>query len=531
MNKKRTLNSILVAVLSLSLIAAGPQLASAADGDRTVTVSTGAELDQAIRDAVSGTTTITLVSDIDAVSSATYAGYATGTTIIINGQGHTVNGGGVQDTGLRFGGRNVSLNLVVNDTAFANMTNDDSHGGGAIAVWRGNLSVSGSTFTGNNANNSAARGNGGAVQLENANGFLDIVNSTFVGNVASAAGGAVNTAAPGSIVNSTFASNGAASGAGGINIRTAGAVTVANSIAVGNGEVDIAGAADGGNNIVGYFSGAGDTTVTGVDIGSASSWLAAEVSSTDGATPTLALLETPDSPAVDKANAALAPAIDQRGVARDETPDIGAYELVKSTTEPGMSYVDLRPTGSAFGRLSFDLCGVFTSQRINLIEFTMKFDASKLDAIAVVPLENMAIVRADVDSGKGLVRIVAGVTNDGAIANGGYETLAKVTITPKVGLKPDAAYISISSGAIYSAGIVAEYGAVNSAAYARFVYRNGLDVNGDGVVNSADLSLALYYFGSASIDENWDVTGSADLNGDGVVDMLDITMLVDALYT
>ena len=534
--KRLTLKAFFVTVLSLSLIVASLPMAFAADGDsdNTVAVATGEEFNQAIRDAVSGTTTITLAANIDAVSSATYTGYETGTTIIIDGRGHTINGNGIQDTGLRFGGRGVNINLVVNDTVFANMTNDDSHGGGAIGVWRGNLSISGSTFTGNNANNASARGNGGAVQLENANGYLSIVNSTFAGNTASAAGGAVNTAAPGSIVNSTFVSNSAATGGGGINIRTAEAVTVANSIAVGNGDDDIAGAADGGNNIVGSFSGAGESTLTGIDMSSASSWLATALASEDGAIPTLALLNVPDSPAVDKANAAIAPPADQRGVLRDGTPDIGAYELVKSSTDPdpdpGVNLVDLVPAGVSFGTLGFDLNAAFTSQKINLIEFTLKYDASKLDSIAVVPLENMTIVRADADNEKGTVKIVVGVKNDEAIAFGGQETIAKVIITPKAGLSPDAAYMSISTGAVYSAGTAAQYEAVNSAAYSRFVYRSGLDVNGDGAVNAADLSLALYYFGAASADGDWDVTGSADVNDDGTVDMLDITMLVDALY-
>ena len=518
LSKSKSIPALALAIaLVMSIVPAA--LAADSDYDNVITVSTGDELNAALSGAVSGSTLIKLATDIDAVSSATYAGYTANTTIAIDGQGHTINGNNIQDTGLRFGARGIEATFIIRDTVLTNMLNDDRNGGGAIAVWRGTVDISGCAFI-NNANNNETRGNGGGVMLQAGNGSLTISNSTFVANRAYANGGAIHSGVAGTLNNVTVVGNNSiATGVGGVN----GPLTVTNSIISGNttasetadANIGTTTVCDDGNNLI------------GVDM---SGWIAASIDETS----TLALLYTADSPAVDKGNPATAAAVDQRGILRDETPDIGAYELVKDSVDPnpedGENVIDLIPAGVSFGILNFDLNTSFSKQKINLVEFTLKYDASKLSSVAVIPVEGLAIMRTDVDSDKGLVKIVAGVTNNDAIAYDGQITLAKIIITPKDGLTPDAAYISVNSGSIYSEGNTAPYSAINNAAYARFVYRNSLDINGDGQINCADLSLALYYFGASSTDTDWNMIGYADLNGDGIVDMLDITMLVDALY-
>ena len=511
--KKSVKRSVLSFVLVLALAVSGMSMgALAAEGD--IVVSTGAELDAALKASI-GTDSITIVlaNDIDAIASATYTGYATGAAITIDGQGHKIDGQGVMDSGLRFGARGQELNLTVKNTVFANMSNDDRNGGGAIALWRGAADVSGSTFTGN-VSTTGSRG-GGGVMVQS--GSASISNSTFVGNSANGSGGAIY-AGSGTLNNVTVVGNSSIANVGGVN----GAFTVTNSIISGNTTASETAAANvgataiiaDGNNVV-------DADIAG--------WLATALQEN-----TLALLDVADSPAVDKANPATATAVDQRGVARDATPDIGAYELVKGDgpviNENVVSLV--KADSSEFGVINVELRANFPSDKVNLVEFTLKYDASALDVGAVIPVTGAMVKKivANETNGVGTAKIVIGVSGDSAIAADEMTTLANVVITPKADQTPEAAYIAISVGEAYAAGELVEYTAEPKAVYARFTYRDPMDVNGDGKISGADLSLVLAYFGATSADADWSDVRVADVNGDGVIDVIDVTILVDVLY-
>lgn len=56
--------------------------------------------------------------------------------------------------------------------------------------------------------------------------------------------------------------------------------------------------------------------------------------------------------------------------------------------------------------------------------------------------------------------------------------------------------------------------------------KNIYDLNGDGKVTVADLSIALDFYRSKQGDANWEAAKKADFNGDGVVDLADITTLL-----
>ena len=531
--KKGFTRSLITYALVLVFVLSGLPMAFAAEGDVEVSVGTGAELDAALAAAVSGTTIITLTDNIDAITSATYAGYAAGSKIIINGQGYTIDGKGGQDTGLRFGARGSAvLDLEINNTGFKNLTNDDSHGGGAVALWRGNLVVNGSTFVGNSANNASARGSGGAVQNENAGGSTSIYNSTFLNNTASAAGGAINSGAPGYIYNNTIVGNTSASGGAGINVSgrtTMPEVTATNNIVIGNnGDADMANVIDNGGNI------------TGVSLADSAAWLEGSLSANIGATETLNLIGTVDSPAIGQAIAAYAPSVDQRGVARDDAPDIGASEFdgVIETDpdpdpdpDPDANTVGLVDVGGAgFSKINVNLNASFKADKVNLVEFTIKYDASKVNLSAVIPVEGLMVQKIVPDEAKGLVKVILGVEGNKAIAFEADTTLANIVITPVAGEVPAGTYISISAGAVYAAGESVEYTMAPNAVYGRFTYQSGNDINGDGKVDAADLSFVLFNFGASSADDNWSDISGADVNGDGVVDIADVTILVDELY-
>ncbi|MDR1886134.1 MAG: right-handed parallel beta-helix repeat-containing protein, partial [Synergistaceae bacterium] len=267
-----------------------------------------------------------------------------------------------------FGGKLEVENCVFD----GNASYGTSRGGGAILLQHraSLLSIKNSTFV-----NNTSRGSGGAVDssgdqdnAETAGENVVIENSTFYGNKSTEAviettgrdgsitrspqgGGAITySRALGRITNSTIVGNEAASGKGGgvyarwdisgnaSGLGTRSDVKLENSIVAGNGsgaDVDLSdnnpASADvtGSYNVIGTSgapSGAFSNTQSGADV---SDFLApgAPKVHAEGATPTIALLGAPGSPALNKVPLENAPALDQRGRPRVGLADIGAFEL------------------------------------------------------------------------------------------------------------------------------------------------------------------------------------------------------------
>ena len=534
--KRKSFRRITAAVLSVIIVASGIP-AMAEEGEpilpTVVSVSTGAELESTLRAITSGEHIIKLENDIDAVSAATYNGYTTGTVITIDGQGHTIDGKEIMDTGFRFGARGQNGDLIIKNVTFQNMRNDDRYGGGAIALWRGNLTVSGSTFFGNA--NTNASGNGGGIMLQS-NGILSVENSTFVGNSAGGSGGAIHTAMPGTITNVTVVGNTATVAAGGVNVpngRSGAApaeVKIFNSIMTGN---MAAAEAEGTNpdylNLIIADEEGNSSNIVGA--GDTSSWLAAELAANDGTTATLALLDVEDSPAVNKGDVSTALPVDQRGVARDSAPDIGAYELVQTIIPiPKTNQIGLSQAAACAGSVAVDLNASMLADKVNLIEAVLKYDAAKFDVNVVAPVEDALLNRVVVDDAKGNINILIGVKNEEVIAAEDVQKIAGIVLTPKNGEKPAAASVTVASSSVYAKGETVIYTVAPESVYLRFTYTPPTDVNEDGEITGADLSLALYSFGTVSTDANWAEAKKADVNQDNIVDMADITAIVNVLY-
>lgn len=169
--------------------------------------------------------TIELTADIDAISSATYANR----TVLVEGNGHTINGNNLSKTELRFAGS--SNNLIFRNLNIKSMAGSLKYGGGAIGVYKGDLLVENCSFTGNSAS-----GDGGAVLHDNTSGSLKIINSTFYNNQTTGNGGAVSSASAGEMINCTVINNSSAKagGGGGVYSNTADQLEVYNSIVSGN---------------------------------------------------------------------------------------------------------------------------------------------------------------------------------------------------------------------------------------------------------------------------------------------------------
>ncbi|MDR1059853.1 MAG: dockerin type I repeat-containing protein [Clostridiales bacterium] len=522
-----------LAIAAALLLAAFPAGVFAAGN--VVSVSTGAELDAALTNAPTGST-IVLLADIDAVSSATYPGK----TLTIDGGGFTVDGKGIEKSTIRFAG---TSDITLKNIAIKNCVGNIRYGGGGFAIFRGTLAVSNASFI----NNTSLQGDGGGVLIDGGGG--SIVNSTFYGNSTAANGGAFAAAGDVTLVNNTIVGNTAGTNGGGIfnNSRTATHSNVAyNNIIVGNTAVAGADAyrfKDAGNNLLGLVGSAEAnpldppeaSSIYGIGASDAAAWLAQAPASNGSSLPTIALLDAAGSPAVDKANALVAPSADQRGVARDGAPDIGSYELLKassSVVNGGRLTADAaqitNPTDVSF-TLSAKLAAL---DRINTIEAVFDFDAANFTASAQVLSSAYDVASASVNQETGKISLLIGVVKEQVISYDEITALARATLTVKDGQKPAEARLALSKFAIYSEGSSVNATVIAGEAGTGLAYPGALplDVNNDGAVDAGDLSLALYYFGAVQTDATWAAQSAADVNYDGRVDMVDIMMIVSAIH-
>lgn len=250
----RRLGLLLTLILCLlALLPAGP--ARAAD----LTAGTEAELNAAIaavNAAGAGTHTITLSADIILTDWSTPFDNPAATAIILDGAGHTIDGGGSDNESI--------LSVAAGTTARVRditLTNAQASAGGGI-LNEGTLTVEGSHITANEASlagggiystgqltiidttisDNSARNYGGGIVLEGEATGLTMQNSTLSGNEAGYAGGglhAINYQAQVIVLtNVTFSGNHSAYGAGGAQFFAGDGheltVTITNSRLVNN---------------------------------------------------------------------------------------------------------------------------------------------------------------------------------------------------------------------------------------------------------------------------------------------------------
>ncbi len=229
--------------------------------------------------------------------------------------GASSNGGGISNAGT----------LYVMDASISN-NSATSLGGGLRNI--GAATVVNSLISANSASN------GGGINHTGTDP-LNLTNVTISANTSSGNGGGIYSDSTVHAMSITVTDNESTGFSGGGVRVSAGTFRVANSIIAGNRAgttfVDFYGAAvSSGYNIVGDTTGStgfgGTDQIADPQLGG--------LADNGGPTHTHALLA--GSTAIDNGDSSLAPAIDQRGVARGATADIGAYEF-RTNVSPGIS--------------------------------------------------------------------------------------------------------------------------------------------------------------------------------------------------
>jgi len=238
---------------------------------------------------------------------------------ILNGLSSASPGGGIWNSSSSAGVSIYSSTLRNNNGGFTS-----SGWGGGVAA-NGPVTIANSTF----AYNIAGASGGGAVYA----GRATLINSTFYSNTSAGDGGAVNALNTINALNSTFSDNRTAAGTGG-GLWVSGTVYLTNTLIANNGPNDC-------------VAGSSTAITTLIEDGSCNASYSGDPSlqplaDNGGATWTMAVLL--GSSAINQGSNGLAPATDQRGVARPQNGivDLGAFEAI---------FYVLTPTAGAGGAI------------------------------------------------------------------------------------------------------------------------------------------------------------------------------------
>jgi Bacterial Ig domain/Putative Ig domain len=265
-----------------------------------------------------------------------------GPTVTI--QDLTVQGG---DAGNKWGaGVNIEDGGTVDLNRLVIRNNQVNGSGGGVYIFQGTLTMTDTTLSGNSAdygggfyndkgvailnrvtaNDNSATDSGGGLYNFGPGANMMLTNVTVSGNSAAATGGGIYTSRADTFTNITVAYNTAAT-TGGIHIVNPGSVTLKNSIVAFNtgGNANWA-VIDAGNNLDSENSlGISGLINTNPQL--------TALNYNGGFTQTHAI--TTVSAAYNAGTLSGAPATDQRGEARDSSPDIGAYEVTAILTNTG----------------------------------------------------------------------------------------------------------------------------------------------------------------------------------------------------
>ncbi len=366
--------------------------------------------------AITGNEDNATAGDLDVSDSVTVAGAGAGSTLI---DGAAADGAfEIRGTATvtisqltieNSGGSNFSSGVHVNAGTSATLDSIVISGGtyspaiynsGTLDILDSRLTGNVSTFNGGGIftagpttisdtliDDNSTNANGGGIYVGGAGG-VSLTNVTLSGNSASVGGGLYNEYDI-DLVNATVTLN-SATQSGGLHDNGGATTTLLNTIVAGNtgGNPDANGSFDSlGYNIietVGGSTGWIGSDRTGVDP------LLQALADNGGPTPTHAL--TAGSEAIDNGTASGAPATDQRGVSRDGSPDIGAYEYQAAIS----NIVSVNSTGDAPDTSAGDnVCATGGTNSEGDPECTLRAAIQEADASAAIDAINFAIPVGD----------------------------------------------------------------------------------------------------------------------------------------
>jgi hypothetical protein len=263
-------------------------------------------------------------ASINAASKSLQSAIALKRDVIIEGNGHSIDGGGYYAIFYGTAGTATLKNLTITNAVNTNTSSSEKQGV-AIALKGGNIVMENVTIFGC----STSVGYGGALYLHEGSSAR-LVNCTIVNNKAKRGGGIYADNASVVLKNSIVYANRADDYADNLCYTY-------NSKAIDK--------IDGGHNIIYDIFYYGSSSSSRVDVtdsfayhesGSTQNkntldvysheWLAGSLGNNGGGAKTLALLKSEGSPAIDKIPQGNAPERDERGISRDALSDIGAYE-------------------------------------------------------------------------------------------------------------------------------------------------------------------------------------------------------------
>ncbi|EMB19109.1 Pentaxin [Rhodopirellula europaea 6C] len=250
-----------------------------------------------------------------------------GTLTILDSEFESNNATGAEGGAIRNSG-----DLTIERTTFTDNWSSNSLGGALYQAGTGTATITDSLFVGN----SSTLNSGGAIYGA---GVLTITNTTFSGNSAGAShhGSAIFVTNGTTTLQNVTATGNTHGDGGAVRVTSTGTLDIRNTIIAGNtggGADDLSSVGtinDLGYNLIGDGTGQSVLVdgVNGNQVGTSGSPLdpmLEALADNGGATWTHALLGA--STAIDAGSNTDAPPADQRGVARDSSVDIGAYEFV-----------------------------------------------------------------------------------------------------------------------------------------------------------------------------------------------------------
>ncbi len=312
-----------------------------------------------------GTTTFTNATISGNFTSAGGGGavYNAGTMTV---SGTTVVNNSAPNDGGAFLNDSTGTLTIANSAFSGNSANANGGGGGALANV-GAATITGSTFSGN-----SAVGYGGAIRADasGAPGFgkLDVVNSTFAGNVSngSAGGGAIASVNAGAVrlFNVTVASNSATGTSfggglyvgGGTTLQSQNSILSGNAAPAGNGQDCIGTISSQGYNLVSNLEAC---TISGTTTGNVTGSAASLGALANNGGPTQTMVLNAGSPAIDAGNPAgcvdqngAALTVDQRGFTRPSNGrcDMGAFEVQVAAPPASLSVSKSAPASVVSGQ-------------------------------------------------------------------------------------------------------------------------------------------------------------------------------------